>query len=261
MEINPKTFSLLTTQPYEPKPIFPELGDYHTANATAFYGFDYMKDLYFNDPKTFKEKRSIAKAQGLAINYGGSAYNIRQALNCSDAEAERLFNNYLKNLPVFKEHLDKLTKKGEKDLGVYNMVGRFIPIEILDRKKYEWKIYLKGKRNLYNYPIQSLGAELIRIIMVKVGDYVEKNHIYKWQGNNICNAYIKRIVCITPEQVTPELGKALKDTPTGHTKVLVVETIPKSLEEFSGVKVLQEYDRGLKLSMAQINSFGMSIVW
>jgi len=233
---------------------YPEIGDWHSINTSALFGYNEMKELYFKDKVTYEKKyRKKGKFIGLGLNYGGTWKVVQDNTGFSESKSIKLFANYFKNLKVFKKYLDKIVAKAMKVKYVETFLGRRLFLPQLDSD--EWWIRNKGKNKIYNSPIQAMGAEMVKLITLKVGEYLERYDIYSWQFNNITKSYHKRIVGINYiyyKKHKKEIEKRFNDAPDGHTKVLV---IGKDKE------VKFEYQRNLKISMKDIRDFKMFIIW
>lgn len=247
--------TLLNYVPNGVKP-FPEIGDWHTVNTVALdyneFAFEPMKEAYHNDYKTFKKNRGEGKALGLAFCYGATEYNVQGTFpDMPKATAKQITDNFFKSLPVFNKYLKKLLKQAKKDLYVKTFLGRKLYIPQLSSDE-EFRVQMQGKNNAYNYPIQSFGAEHIRLSMYKVGEWVENNQMYKWQGNNIVNHYIKRIVTIHQDDLDSFVEEELDKMEIGNTLVLVID---------NDNKVVSEYDRPVRMTSKFLTDNNMNIIF
>jgi len=235
------------------KPHFPPIGDWHGINATAFFGFDKLKQLYLSSKDGIleyeKKYRKKAKGMGLGLNYGGTYKVLQSILGGSEAESIKLFSNYFKHLKYFKAHLDKLVKEANKVLYVKTFLGRRLYLPSLGSEN--WREKAKGRNKIYNSPIQAFGAETIKLILNAVGNWVESNDLSQLHNNNICKNYYQRIVSIDIKECDEFLESYLETIPNGNVKLLVKD----------GNKVVKEFDRNLKLSMRDINNFNMNLEW
>jgi len=233
---------------------FPPVGDWHGINATAFFGFDKLKSIYqtgvdgvLQYEKKFRKK---AKGMGLGLNYGGSYKVLQSILGGTEAENIKLFGNYFKHLKYFKKHLVKLEKEANKDLFVKTFIGRRLYLPALGSDN--WREKAKARNKIYNSPIQSLGAETIKLIINVVGNYMESNDLSQMQNNNICKSYYQRIVSMSESDITDELSDYLEELEDGNVKIIVKN---------SKGTIIKEFDRSLHLSMRDINKFNMTLEW
>lgn len=148
-------------------------GDWHSLNASGLYGSDFD-----NCTDKFKRKdfRDIAKIVGLALCYGGSAYTVSGNMRTSKEEAQEKIDNFYRKLTTLNIYM-LLTKKKVLETGkAYNLFSR-----IRDMSKWafsvSWKDKLFAQRVALNHPIQSTSAELLKIMMIRVDDYIEANKL------------------------------------------------------------------------------------
>ena len=165
-------------------------GDLHTLTAKAFFG-DWVT-------KEHKLERGMGKTANFALVYGGGAGAVQRATKCDRAEAARRKANFDKSVPTFAGWVKGQKEKVKKDLGITNAFGRFIsipdanmqpsdvvqhylaklkknPDELIDWNTVHSdagqeanKIRAACERNAINYPIQSAGADVLKISLVKL---------------------------------------------------------------------------------------------
>ena len=234
--------------------VFPEIGDWHTSNAAAFFGYDKLKTLYLSGPQgqeeVQKKYRKKAKGMGLGLNYGGSYKVLQSILGGTEAENIKLFGNYFKHLKYFKKHLVKLEKEANRDLFVKTFLGRRLYLPALGSDN--WREKAKARNKIYNSPIQSFGAETIKLIINIVGNYIEKNDLSQLQNNNICKNYYQRIVSIEEKYLYDWVEDYLEQMEDGNVKILVKNS--------KGV-IVQEFDRNLHINMRDIEELQMKVEW
>lgn len=157
-------------------------GDLHTLTAQAF----------FNKETVSPTERKQAKIANFALVYGGGPASIQAATGCSKevaVERKKAFDN---KVPVFATWIKKQHTRVKKDLGVRNSFGRWLAIPdanitandvTLKDKEIEGKtlaevsamkeaiarkIRSACERYSVNYPIQSAGADIMKIAMVSL---------------------------------------------------------------------------------------------
>jgi len=146
-------------------------GDWHSKNAIAFYRDRFTKET---DKYKVKEMRSKSKAAGLALIYGAYIYALARTLNCSVEEAQQLMDNFFSALPVVKKFMANHTRQAIEQQATGNMFKRFCNLEALV-KGGDKKLLSKAKSIALNHPIQSLGADFLKLGMNNVRDLLIKN--------------------------------------------------------------------------------------
>lgn len=115
-----------------------------------------------------------------ALIYGGGVQAIQRATKCDQVEASRRKANFDKSVPIFANWVKKQHARVKRDLGVHNAFGRFLRIpdaavragsiigqKTLDEKEAR-KIRASCERKSTNFPIQSSGADILKISLVKL---------------------------------------------------------------------------------------------
>lgn len=205
----------------DPAKPFPEIGDWHTANGVAFYGYETMYNAYKNDYKLFKDVyRSKAKSTGLALCYGGSHRVIENTFGVSESEARSLYASFYKNLSGYKRYCDISEAKARKELHTHTLFGKELPLPQLGDK--EGRVVAAGVRNLRNYPIQSLASSMLQLAIDGAIRLTEDCDTDVLVNNNIHKPYYNRVVTATADRAA-ELTTALASYPAGNILVCLVD--------------------------------------
>lgn len=143
-------------------------GDLHTITARAF----------FNTDRPTPEQRKMAKIANFALVYGGGPAAIMRATGCDKVEATRRKQAFDKALPTFAAWVKQQHKIVKENLGITNPFGRWIAIpdaavkpgDILNGRliaeEDAKKIRAACERHSTNYPIQSSGADIMKIALI-----------------------------------------------------------------------------------------------
>lgn len=141
--------------------------DFH--KMTASWIFD-------KDPSDItKQERSSAKAINFGIVYGMSAWGLSEAIGISPKLAKEYITKYFMNYPGIDAFIKKTINDAKEKGYTETLFGRvrYIP-ELASMNK---TIYQFGERTAINSPIQGTAADIIKMAMVKVGDFFEKNNL------------------------------------------------------------------------------------
>lgn len=234
----------------ENKPEFPPVGDFHTANGIAFFGRDKMEETYKNDYYTFKNVlRDTAKRMGLALCYGLGWKGLLPVADNSETKAKEMHFNFFKNLPVVSKNMQKLLNNTKRDLYLTNLVGRRLYVRAWESD--DWRDIVNARNSTLNYGIQSLGADLTKMIIYKLNRYIEKNYLDRNAGNLIIENFCSRILTleIDDDTDTDDLEFELDCLEAGHTKIVLTKN----------GKPYLEYDRNVKISMRTIKQLNLKI--
>lgn len=252
---------------YSPsKKAFPKVGDWHGANAYGIYGENY-KDLYMKgvhgdsaSGRKASEYRTLAKIGGLAVCYGAMAKTLAGRLGVSQVDSELFYNNFFKSFPVFKAYMDSFIRMVRKTCQAKDLFGRIRYLPVLGKsetgnaeeddklRRQKW-----GSINVaYNAPVQGSGATMLKFILVQLGGYLEKGRMNRVHGNLMVNyCPYTRIVGLDVSKVTDEFKAFVDGLECGNIKVLLMD----------GGSPVEEYSRNVRLSVADMNRFGVEILW
>jgi len=133
----------------------------------------YAASLVFGVPveEVTSEMRSRAKTMNYGIVYGIGAMRLANELKIDMREAQAFIDNYFQTYAGVKTYFDRTIQEATKKGYVITLMGRrrYVPeINANNRNTREF-----GKRIAINTPVQGSSADLIKIAMLKVADYLE----------------------------------------------------------------------------------------
>ncbi len=117
--------------------------------------------------------RRQAKTMNYGIIYGVGAFRLSNELQIEFDEAQQLINNYFQTYVGVREYFDRIVAEAQRQEYVTTLLGRrcYVPeIQAADRNTQEF-----GKRVAINAPMQGTAAELIKLAMLGIHDYLIKN--------------------------------------------------------------------------------------
>ncbi len=147
---------------------FCEDEDVHASTASKVFGVPIEE--------VTKEMRSKAKAVNFGIVYGQSRYGLASSLGISPFEAQEFIERYFKTYPDIKNYMDETVKFAYQHGYVETLYGRkrYLSSGLLSSNA---KIQEQAQRAAINAPIQGTAADVMKIAMVRLGDYFTKNNI------------------------------------------------------------------------------------
>ena len=141
--------------------------DIHT--STAISVFRVSKE------EVTPELRRKAKVVNFGIIYGMSPYGLSKELGISVEEAKRFIDLYFERYPGVREFIESTIREAKKKGFVRTYFGRIRPIpEFYSPRKDEREM---AKRIAINTPIQGTSAEIIKIAMRKVYDFIKERKL------------------------------------------------------------------------------------
>lgn len=230
-------------------------GDLHSITARAFFG----------KAEVTKEERKMGKIANFALIYGGGPAAIIRATGCDKMEAHRRKAAFDKAVPVFAKWVDGQHKKVKKDLGIWNSFGRWIAIPDANIKEGGTThsghrvtgqeanaIKAACERHSTNYPIQSAGADIMKISMVLLHKEFHKRGWLRFGGNDSVRMLLTvhdEIVFEIKHELVPEALKVIvtqmalpgKMPRPPHSPIWKIELI---VEPLIGTSWGGEYDYG-----------------
>ena len=135
--------------------------DLHTqSTAEAFPDMDV-------ESAEFKKMRSIGKRVNFALIYGSSLRKIQEILaDCDPQIVEKLYNGFKSKFKGVKTYNNWIgTNWGLNGGYVTNLLGR--------------RYYINDSKDVYklnNYLIQGSAADIIKLVIIKVDNYLRKGH-------------------------------------------------------------------------------------
>lgn len=146
---------------------FKDGGDIHADVASEL--FNLPKD------KIDKEQRRRAKVINFGIIYGMGVLALKANLGSTRAEAENFLKRYFETFPGVTKYLDEVKKEARHRGYTETYFGRrrYYP-ELNSGPEYMQKA---AERQAQNAPVQGTSADIIKLAMVEVDKYLEKNNL------------------------------------------------------------------------------------
>ena len=141
--------------------------DIHTATASKVWGVA-IEDVD-------KEMRRKAKTVNFGIIYGISAFGLSQRVQISRGEAKDIIDNYFTQFPGIKTYMDS-TIQSARDLGyVETITGRRRNLRDINSRNATVRGF--AERNAINAPIQGSAADMIKIAMIRIQDWLNQSDL------------------------------------------------------------------------------------
>ena len=123
--------------------------------------------------KVDKNMRRKAKEVNFGLIYGMEAFGLSKSLKISQKEASELIEAYFLQFPKIKGFLDDIVKNAEKNTYTETLSGRKRYVRELSSSNFQVKSM--GKRIAMNAPIQGTAADIMKIAMIKVDEYLKQS--------------------------------------------------------------------------------------
>ncbi|MFI5334846.1 MAG: DNA polymerase, partial [Chlamydiales bacterium] len=143
---------------------FVEGEDIHTYTASLVFGVPLQQ--------VSSEMRYRAKAVNFGIIYGQQAFGLSETLDIPYEEAKKFIETYFARYPKVKEYLEFCKESVRKTGRAVTMTGRQRPIPEINNKNP--MIRAAAERLAVNTPLQGSQADLIKIAMIQIDAFLEK---------------------------------------------------------------------------------------
>lgn len=117
--------------------------------------------------------RHQAKAVNFGILYGKQAFSLSQDLHISYKEAETFITTYFQRYQKVKDFIEFCEESARKTGKVTTITGRHRPIAEIHNKNPSVRAF--AKRLAINTPLQGSAADLIKIAMIHVDNYLKQS--------------------------------------------------------------------------------------
>ncbi|HEV3269090.1 MAG TPA: DNA polymerase I [Candidatus Rhabdochlamydia sp.] len=133
----------------------------------------YTASLVFGVPisEVTPTMRYQAKAVNFGILYGKQAFSLSQDLHISYKEAETFIATYFQRYQKVKDFIEFCEETAQKTGKVVTITGRQRPIAEIHNKNPSVRAF--AKRLAINTPLQGSAADLIKIAMIQVNNYLK----------------------------------------------------------------------------------------
>ncbi len=122
-----------------------------------------------------EEMRRRAKVANFGIIYGISAFGLSQRLNIPRKEAAELIDQYFKQFPLVKKYMDDSIAKAREKEFVETILGRRRSLPEINSRNQAQRGF--AERNAINAPIQGSAADLIKVAMINIHDWMKKEKL------------------------------------------------------------------------------------
>ena len=141
---------------------FTEGRDIHATTAAKVFGVDL--------DKVEDGMRRKAKEVNFGIIYGISAFGLSQNLSIPRGEAAEIIESYFAEFPNVKKYMDESVEKAREQGFVETLLGRRRYLRNINSRNFTMRGF--DERNAVNAPIQGSAADIIKVAMINVHDWM-----------------------------------------------------------------------------------------
>ena len=121
------------------------------------------------------DMRRKAKTANFGIIYGISAHGLSERLQIPRKEAGEIINAYFAEFPAVKQYMDDVINKARTDEYVETILGRRRYLRNINSRNAVERG--NSERNAINAPIQGSAADMIKIAMIRLHEFIKKNKL------------------------------------------------------------------------------------
>ncbi|MBX0334428.1 DNA polymerase I [Pontibacter sp. HSC-14F20] len=121
------------------------------------------------------EMRRKAKTINFGIIYGISAFGLSERLGIPRREAADIIEAYFEEFPAVKEYMDSAIEKAREHEYVETLLGRRRYLRDINSRNATVRGF--AERNAVNAPIQGTAADIIKIAMINIHEYLRHENL------------------------------------------------------------------------------------
>jgi DNA polymerase I len=169
------------------------------------------------------EMRRKAKTVNFGIIYGVSAFGLAEQIGVSRTEAKELIDNYWKEFPSIKKYMNDAVIIARDNGYVETILGRRRYLRDINSQNMVERGF--AERNAVNAPIQGSAADMIKIAMIKVNDFIKQEKLQS------------RIILTVHDELVFDVHKSELELMKTKVNELMVNAIPFPVKMETGMGV------------------------
>ncbi|KYG83610.1 DNA polymerase I [Roseivirga echinicomitans] len=141
--------------------------DIHSTTASKVFGVPLEE--------VDRDMRRKAKEVNFGLIYGISAFGLAQNIGISRTEAQQIITAYFNEFPGVKKYMDAQVNKAREFTYVETILGRRRYLRDIHSKNMVGRGH--AERNAINAPIQGSAADMIKVAMISIHDWMKKEKL------------------------------------------------------------------------------------
>ncbi len=159
--------------------------------------------------KVDENMRRKAKTANFGIIYGISAFGLSERLQIPRKEAASIIDSYFEQFPSIKKYMDEVINSArEKEYGE-TILGRRRYLRDINSRNATMRGF--AERNAINAPIQGSAADLIKIAMIHIHEFIESGKLHSRMILQVHDELIFDVYKPELDTLRPEVEKLMKN--------------------------------------------------
>jgi DNA polymerase I len=175
--------------------------------------------------------RRKAKEVNFGILYGSTAFGLAQNLGISRSEAAEIIASYFDEFPAIKRYMDDAINKARELHYVETILGRRRYLRDINSRNITTRGF--AERNAINAPIQGSAADIIKIAMVNIQSWMQKE---KLKSRMIMQVHDELVFDVHQDEV-----EAVRDNVVDLMKTAATLEVPMEVEAGVGSNWLEAH--------------------
>ena len=121
------------------------------------------------------EERRAAKAINFGLIYGISSYGLARQLKIDNVEAKSIIDTYFAKYKRVREYMEELKDIAKRNEFVETLHGRKVFLPNISHSNFQ--VRSGAERTAINAPIQGTAADILKIAMIKIQEWVKNEEI------------------------------------------------------------------------------------
>ena len=185
--------------------------DIHSATASEVFGVSLEQ--------VTAEQRRRAKAINFGLLYGMSSFGLGRQLGVKRELAQGYINIYFKRYPKIHEYMQKIRDIAAKQGYVETLFGR--RVHLLDINASNLQRRRAAERAAINAPMQGTAADIIKIAMIKVNNWLKHNTVDAHLIMQVHDELVFEVAKKDLDRTVPQIKKAMEEATSLSVPLLV----------------------------------------
>ena len=174
--------------------------DIHTTTAAKVFKVELEK--------VTPDMRRKAKEVNFGILYGSTAFGLAQNLNIPRTEAAEIIESYFKEFAAIKRYMDDCINVAREKEYVETILGRRRYLRDINSRNISTRGF--AERNAINAPIQGSAADIIKIAMISIQHWLEKEKLQTKMIMQVHDELVFDLHISEQEIVKPKIRELMK---------------------------------------------------